>query len=356
VRPGIPTALGAVSAGVCTATGEACAGAASCPAGRCIVPPGACRRDLGTACSLASPVSCPAGQFCAPIPSAPAFGSCQRAEGPCASDADCDAGAVCEDTGQRVVRVANPLASELGGDKVFLSSGVCHPGGALCIADPDCGGGRCVGVPLTATADDADRDEVPDAFDDCPFAADVEQRDTDGDGAGDACDLATCGNAVVETGETCDGAADAACPGACGGDCRCPCVEAAGDPRARIVVKTVTFPTSLTARLRLPLDAYRGEPVSVRLEDDDSAPIAARFLGSLPPKERRGDLWEFTSHEPGLERVRVKQLADGSLLARIRARGWFTSAAANRSAADTRLVVEIGPRCFAAPVTRKVDQ
>jgi hypothetical protein len=352
-RPGRPTALAAVSLGVCTDTGEACAGPTSCPAGRCIVPPGECRRDLGVACDLASPVSCPLGQFCAPRGSAGRFGTCQRGEGPCASDADCAAGAACEETGQRVLRIANPLASERGGDKVFLSSGACDPGGAPCVTAADCGGSRCEGVPLTATADDADGDEVPDAFDVCPYAPDVEQRDADGDGAGDACDRATCGNAALEPGEACDGGADAACPGACR-DCRCACGAAAGDPRARITVKTSTVPTSLTARVRLPVADYSGEPVVVRLEDVDGQPIAARVLGSLVPKGTRGDAWQFRSADPGVQSLRLRRLPGGFLLARLRARGWFSAADASGPGAEMRLVVGIGAACYAEPVTTKV--
>jgi cysteine-rich repeat protein len=38
-----------------------------------------------------------------------------------------------------------------------------------------------------------------------------------------------CGNGAVDAGETCDGAADAACPGECGIDCRCPAAAVCGD-------------------------------------------------------------------------------------------------------------------------------
>lgn len=44
---------------------------------------------------------------------------------------------------------------------------------------------------------DSDGDEVPDPFDDCPLAANLDQRDVDGDGIGDACDAACEGPACV---------------------------------------------------------------------------------------------------------------------------------------------------------------
>lgn len=41
---------------------------------------------------------------------------------------------------------------------------------------------------LLPVPDDADGDRVPDAVDNCPAAPNPDQRDTDGDGAGDLCD------------------------------------------------------------------------------------------------------------------------------------------------------------------------
>jgi hypothetical protein len=74
----------------------------------------------------------------------------------------------------------------------------------------------------------------------------------------------------------------------------------------------------------------------------------------LAPTGTRGDAWAFASREPGLDRVRLKRLPEGLLLVKVRARGWFTRAAANRPASSTRLVLEVGERCFAEAVTRKV--
>jgi len=53
---------------------------------------------------------------------------------------------------------------------------------------------------------DVDGDLVHDVADNCPAVANRDQTDTDGDGAGDVCEPAACGNGVREAGEECDGA------------------------------------------------------------------------------------------------------------------------------------------------------
>jgi cysteine-rich repeat protein len=45
---------------------------------------------------------------------------------------------------------------------------------------------------------------VPDGIDNCPEKANTDQADADHDGVGDACDLQTCGNGVVQLAEQCD--------------------------------------------------------------------------------------------------------------------------------------------------------
>jgi hypothetical protein len=39
----------------------------------------------------------------------------------------------------------------------------------------------------------------------------------------------------------------------------------------------------------------------------------------------------------------------------VKAKGWFTAAAANRPAAETLLTVTIGRECFSSPATKKSD-
>lgn len=84
-----------------------------------------------------------------------------------------------------------------------------------CIVDADCAGvapdnaacdivqciaGACISVPA-----DSDGDLIDDCDDNCPLVANANQVDSDGDGVGNACDPAECGNGVWEAGEECDG-------------------------------------------------------------------------------------------------------------------------------------------------------
>jgi ZU5 domain-containing protein len=63
--------------------------------------------------------------------------------------------------------------------------------GAGCAPGTLCVGGQCV-----ATTDDTDSDGVPDADDNCPAVANLDQLDGDGDGLGDACDPSQCSDGV----------------------------------------------------------------------------------------------------------------------------------------------------------------
>lgn len=72
-------------------------------------------------------------------------------------------------------------------------------------------------VTLTYATCDSDGDAVDDRVDLCPHAADPDQRDMDGDGFGDACDLDPDGDAVAGTADRCPalpGTSSAGCPAA----------------------------------------------------------------------------------------------------------------------------------------------
>jgi cysteine-rich repeat protein len=252
--------LAAVSAGVCTNTGAACASDEQCGGGgdpgiSCFVPPGGCILDLGTACDPTRDGACGLDAFCEPTLGSPGSGRCKRQTGPCASDADCTAGAACSNAGQSLQRLVGPLSQVGGGGEVFTSAGRCldvdDPASACCASDDACASGeacdlgerpaRCGGrgscrrdrglcmanreCPagstcrddlLVATASDRDGDEIADAFDDCPAVANPDQSDADGDGLGDACEATpcgapggecesrVCGNGIPEPGEACD--------------------------------------------------------------------------------------------------------------------------------------------------------
>jgi cysteine-rich repeat protein len=109
---------------------------------------GRCIESSITTCSTTA--DCQPGELCASF-------HCQRDHGTCRTAADCPTGASCSTA------------------EVY-----------------------------TAAAADVDADSIPDPLDDCPRVANADQADADGDGVGDACDVETCGNAVVEATETCD--------------------------------------------------------------------------------------------------------------------------------------------------------
>ena len=65
----------------------------------------------------------------------------------------------------------------------------------------------------------------------------------------------------------------------------------------------------LSAKMVIDLSAYMGEPVSVRLDDQDSpSPIARRVVGPLPPQGTTGKRWQFKS-QSGLQKVKLRDLA-----------------------------------------------
>jgi hypothetical protein len=211
------TTLGAVSAGICTTSGRACASRADCePDGTCYLPPGGCILDLGIACDATQPInSCADGQFCVPT-GEPGRGRCHVKQGECNTDRECVAPARCSDTGQAIHRLVSPMFTEPSGGAVFVAAGRCVedlgtpctqgcPSGAfcddgaggaatcrraqgICQTDADCPSvAPCRRELVVSAARDEDGDEIPDPFDNCPTVPNVDQADRDGDGVGDAC-------------------------------------------------------------------------------------------------------------------------------------------------------------------------
>lgn len=252
--------LAAASAGICTDSGDACAGDDACPAGECFVPPGGCVRDLGTPCNPLTGGGCNlATQFCQPLLGTPGQGTCFALGDPCQSDAECTAPATCSDSGQAFQRLMDPLTDQGDGAAVFTGAGRCTENVAtMCASAPDCepgefcvGGlchrqhGACAGDAdcppaawceaelVRATADDGDHDELPDVLDNCPQVANVTQVDGDDDGVGDACDAETCGNGVAEGDEECDDG-DTVGGDGCEADCGLDAVLLAG---TKLIVK-----------------------------------------------------------------------------------------------------------------------
>src|SRR5262249_38799176 len=112
----------------------------------------------------------------------------------------------------------------------------------------------------------------------------------------------------------------------------------------------------LNATLTLPLAAYAGAPVEVRLDDRDSTPIVRRALPALAPKGKDGTTFEFKARGAGLQQVTLKPLkTGGGYQMKGKAKEWFTTAAANDTADNTRLTVTVGAQCVTKAATTKTD-
>ncbi len=290
---GTTTTVGTVTGGNPLAGGDP-----GTTSGTAYVASGACR-EFGGACTTNA--ECAVGSFCE-------FGTCTRDQGVCSSNDDCPPGTTCEPRG------------------------------------------------IVPASPDTDDDGIPDHLDDCIFVANPDQTDTDGDGTGDACDAETCGNGLLEVSEVCDGVVGL-CPGACLADCTCPCTNPVADPKAKVTVKTKGEKGQLGAKMLIPLAAYNGEQVNVRLDDGDTQPIAERTLRAVPASGSSGKQWKFKS-KSGLTQVQLKNLdpkQPGTFQLAVQAKKWFSAAAANDTAANTRLTVTIGSQCYMLPVTKKTD-
>jgi len=259
---------------------------------------GLCIEDLGTPCA-----SCDPGAFCG-------GSTCMKEQGPCRDDGDCPPGITCE------------------------------PARGSVPASPD-----------------TDADGVPDHLDNCVDAANPGQQDTDGDAVGDACDLATCGNGLLEYDEGCDGTQLGSCTGACPANCRCDGTCAAmSDPRLKILVKTRREIGKLVLKTELPLPTFDAmTPVTIRLDDANSTPIVTGTLASVPASGNSGSKFLYKVRTDGLQKVLIRRKPSGAWLFSARAKHWFTAAAADDEASDTLLTVNVGTQCFTHAATLKVD-
>jgi hypothetical protein len=251
----------------------------------------------------------------------------------CSQDADCAPGASC-------------------------AMGTCAKQQGSCVTRADCPPGvECTTAAIVPASPDTDGDGVPDHLDNCPLVANPAQSDVDGDGVGDACDLETCGDGIVTGSEECDGSAASPCPSSCRRDCTCPCPNVVVDPRTAVSITTKHGAGKLTARMLIGLAAYTNEPVTVRLDDQNTAPIVQRRLPSLTPHGTLPKKWQFKSDADGLKKVLLKPLPalPGMFEVDVKAKHWFGFNSADQSAAATSLTVTIGSQCFAHPATKKID-
>ena len=175
---------------------------------------------------------------------------------------------------------------------------------------------------------------------------------------GDLCDLATCGDAQITYDEECDGALAAACSGICLPNCRCgTCNDAIPEqPRLKVLVKTRNEIGRLVVKAELPLSTFDdATPVTVRLADADSSPIARAQLASIPVRGTTGTKFLYRTTTDGLQKVLIKRKPTGVWQIVLRSTRWFTAAAANGMADQTELDLAIGTQCFTHAATLKVD-
>lgn len=241
--------------------------------------------------------------------------------------------------------------------------GSCYRNHRTCVTSADCPPSvsceKFFGPSIVPASPDTDGDTVPDHIDDCVDAANPDQTDGDGDGIGDACDLATCGDGVRTYDEVCEVGDDALCPGSCT-SCRCAvCGNVVDEPKAKVQLKTKNAAGQMTASFSIDLGDYTGEPVTIALRDGDTPIIARTTVGGLPPAGKSGKKWLRKSGlKSGVLQVGLQKggpSSPGTFRVKAKAKRWFPPGAANQPAASTDLTVTVGTQCFRVPVTKKID-
>lgn len=111
----------------------------------------------------------------------------------------------------------------------------------------------------------------------------------------------------------------------------------------------------LIFKAELPLGTYAGDPVTVRLDDTDSAPLALQAVGALPPKGASGTKWQWKTKAAGVQKAQVKARGAGQYKVFVKAKKWFSASAANQPEGSTQVTVTVGTQCFTGPATTKID-
>ena len=118
-------------------------------------------------------------------------------------------------------------------------------------------------------------------------------------------------------------------------------------------MKTKKEAGQLSVKVVLALASFTATtPVTIRVDDDDSDPIVQTSVPGIPAK---GAAFQYKSKPAGVQQVTVKQRAPGQYQVSVKAKHWFTAAAANQFAGATRVTLTIGTQCFTHIVTKKTD-
>ena len=123
-------------------------------------------------------------------------------------------------------------------------------------------------------------------------------------------------------------------------------------------VKAKNQAGQLNASAVIPLGTYTDEPVTIALADTDSPLVVRESLSAVPPVGKAPfKKWvRKTKAQSGIVQIQLqKTKTPGSFKLGIKAKRWFTSAAANQPAAASDLTVTIGTQCFRLAVTKKTD-
>ncbi|HYR96819.1 MAG TPA: hypothetical protein VEM57_08780, partial [Candidatus Binatus sp.] len=130
------------------------------------------------------------------------------------------------------------------------------------------------------------------------------------------------------------------------------------DPKANVKVTAHNDAGRIGAKMVIDLAGYATEPVTVSLSDTDTPTIASQSVGALAPLGTSGRKWQFKTRADGVQKVALQNLAPsqtGKFKLSVKAKRWFTAAAANQSAPNTVLTVRIGNLCFGHAATRKIN-